>query len=79
MRRLGPDGKIIYTNAGMFSNEGRLLGGRANGRGVFCIPAAHGNYHLSLNFGNDQFGGGDMASPQRSAFISLARNAPSSH
>jgi len=54
----GPDGKIIYTARGLFSNEAKPLGVNLKSRdgiGPWCVPALHGNYYLSVNL-NSGFG-----------------------
>ena len=47
----GPDGKIVYTGSGMYTNEVKPLGTNTNrnGNGKFTIPAVHGNYYLTIN------------------------------
>jgi hypothetical protein len=47
-----PDGKIIYTGRGMFTNETRPLGVNVNARdgiGPWCVPSLCGSYYLSVN------------------------------
>jgi hypothetical protein len=50
-----PDGKIIYTSRGMFTNETKPLGVNTksrDGMGPWCIPAVEGDYYLSVNVNN---------------------------
>jgi predicted Zn finger-like uncharacterized protein len=50
----GPDGRILYTGSGQFTNQIKAVGG---GQGGFYLPAAHGQYYLRLAPGDD-FGPG---------------------
>lgn len=55
-----PDGRIIYTGAGAFTNELRTLGGAPAGRlrsgSSYLIPAVHGPFVLSVSGGTDLSG-----------------------
>jgi ribosomal protein S27E len=50
----GPDGKILFTGGGLYTNETRPLGaGPRGGLNNFTLPAVHGNYYFTLSFGDD--------------------------
>lgn len=44
----GPDGRVIYTSAGLFTSEMKPLGRREGSAGVL-LPAHHGHYYLALH------------------------------
>jgi hypothetical protein len=41
----GPQGKTLYTGSGPYTVQLKAMG---NQRGLFCVPARHGRYYLSL-------------------------------
>jgi hypothetical protein len=47
----GPDGRTVYTGAGLYSPECKRLGDAQ--RRTTGLPAAHGNFYLSLTFADD--------------------------
>jgi len=48
----GPDGRILFTGTGLFTNETKPFG---TGRdGTFSVPAVEGSFYLAVRFG-DQF------------------------
>ena len=45
----GPDGRVIFTNTGLYNVELKRLDGHSpTGGGVHPVPAVHGNYYLSV-------------------------------
>lgn len=49
----GPNGSVLYTGAGLFNKQGRVLSQQdGEGRGAFTIPAVNGNVYLSLKPGS---------------------------
>ena len=45
----GPDGRVIFTGAGLYTPElKRLDGGAPNQTGPFTLPALHGGFYLSV-------------------------------
>jgi hypothetical protein len=46
----GPDGKVIYTDMGLFTTEMKLIGSASqqSSRSLLRIPATQGNYYLEI-------------------------------
>lgn len=43
----GPDGKVVYTAAGLHTVEGKVLVGELRRFGRYCLPAQQGPYYLA--------------------------------
>ena len=44
----GPDGKIVYTARGMYTNQAKAIGVSVPFGGTYCLPAVEGNFYLSV-------------------------------
>ena len=44
----GPDGKVVYTGRGLFTNQARRIGKLDTPGGVYCVPPVEGNFYLSV-------------------------------
>jgi hypothetical protein len=50
----GPDGKVLFTGAGLWTKAGKPLGELDEREGHLCIPAQQGGYYLSIPRANVQ-------------------------
>jgi hypothetical protein len=51
----GPDGKVIFTGRGLFTNHGQPIGDVGMPKGEYTLPAAHGDLYLQLKSGSPYF------------------------
>src|SRR5262249_29392207 len=50
----GPDGKVLFTAGGLFTNETKPIGDAGRrGTGSFTIPSVHDHYYLMVRFNDD--------------------------
>ena len=47
----GPDGKTLYTGRGTYTNQVKAIGNSGPRDGVYSLPAAHGDYSMTLKIG----------------------------
>jgi len=51
----GPDGKVIFTGRGLFTNHGQPIGVVGMPKGEYTLPACHGDLYLRLKSGSPYF------------------------
>ena len=51
----GPDGKVLYTASGMFTNQCQAIGGAEENRMNYVLPAVQGQFYLTVKI-PDRFG-----------------------